>query len=315
MLSKLKTLFLTGKPEVFYLAACLACAGIMAVMPAASGYAQAAQAAQSSAAKTDKVTTNFTTLVGFPGGGERAAAAALLVPGTAIPLDTPGQPSAAAQQTLREKSLTFAQAVDKLWSTFRLDPARRLQSSTYRAAETGRTLDLPLVEGTGLRISATLISFNASTATFRVVFRQGESILADSTVPAARGGRAVVGAVDGDNAPYVFLVIAPELPEAISKSMPEAKQLGITSPEVVQKVNPLYPEEAMKQKIAGTVILEAVIDVEGKVLDVRIVDDPHPLLSSAAAEALRQWTFTPAHREDGKPVSVRMSITFNFKLR
>jgi TonB family protein len=263
----------------------------------------------------EKVTANFTILVGFPGGGAGAAGAALLVPGTVIPLDVPGSAFGSSEQTLREKSLAYTQVVEKLWSAFRLDPTRRLQSSVYRAAETGKAIELPAAEGTNLRISTTMLSYNATTVSYRVVFRQGDAILANSTVPVARGGRAIVGGMDGDAAPYIFLLIAPELAEPVSKSIPEQKQLGITAPVQIQKVNPTYPEEAKKQKIMGAVLLEVVVDTEGKVLDVRILDDPHPLLSNAAAEAVRQWTFTPARKEDGKPVSVRMSISINFKLQ
>jgi TonB family protein len=266
-------------------------------------------------ATTEKVTANFTIMVGFPGDGIGASGAALLVPGTVIPLDVPDSTSASSQQTLREKSLSYTQAVEKLWSTFRLDPSRRLQSSTYLAAGTGQTLELPAIEGAKVRISATLLASTATTVTYRVVFRQGDAVLADSNVPVVRGGRAVVGGTDGDAAPYIFLFIAPEMAEPVSKSIPEGKQPGFTAPVVIKQVNPIYPEEAKKQKIQGTVVLDAVLDTEGKVLDVRIIDDPHPSLSSAAAEAVRQWTFTPARRADGSPVSVRMSLTIVFNLR
>lgn len=267
------------------------------------------------AAKTEKVTANFTILVGFPGDGSGASGAALLVPGTVLPLDVPGSASASAQQTLREKSLSYTQAVEKLWSTFRLNPDRRLQSSTYLAAGTGQILELPAIEGANVRISATLLASTATSVTYRVIFRQGDAVLADSNVPVVRGGRAVVGGMDGDAAPYIFLIIAPEMAEPVSKSIPEGKQPGFTAPLVIKQVNPIYPEEAKKQKIQGTVVLDAVLDTEGKVLDVRIIDDPHPSLSSAAAEAVRQWTFTPARKADGSPVSVRMSLTIVFNLR
>ena len=297
--------------QTLYLASLLA--GVL-LAPIAGGSPCYGQAAKPEA-RTEKVTANFTILVGFPGDSSGASGAALLVPGTVIPLDVPGSTSASAQQTLREKSLSYTQAVEKLWSTFRLNADRRLQSSTYLAAGTGQILELPAIEGTNLRISATLLAVNATAVTYRVVFRQGDAVLADSNVPVARGGRAVVGGMDGDAAPYIFLFIAPEMAEPVSKSIPEGKQPGFTAPLVIKQVNPIYPEEAKKQKIQGTVVLDAVLDTEGKVLDVRIIDDPHPSLSSAAAEAVRQWTFTPARKADGSPVSVRMSLTIVFNLR
>jgi TonB family protein len=287
--------------------------GLLVLTPAgtALGWAQPAKPA----APFEKVTVNLTILIGFPGSGESVSGTALLVPGTVIPLDAAAQSPGSAQQTLREKSQVFAQAVEKLWSTFRLDPARRLQKSVFRAAEVGKALDLAAAEGTDIHILATMLSSSATSVTYRVLFRKGESTLADSTVPVARGGHALIGGMDGDAAPYIFLLIAPELPEQVSKSLPEEKKVGITAPVLIQRSIPVYPEDAKKQKISGSVLLEVVIDREGRILDVRIVDDPHPSLSSAAAECVRQWVFKPALKEDGTPVSVRASITINFKLQ
>jgi len=42
-------------------------------------------------------------------------------------------------------------------------------------------------------MTATLVGYSKTTATYRVVFKQSEKSLADSTVIVTRGGRAVVG--------------------------------------------------------------------------------------------------------------------------
>jgi len=88
----------------------------------------------------------------------------------------------------------------------------------------------------------------------------------------------------------------------------------ITHPEVIQKVNPRYPEEARKAKIMGKVIVETVINEEGTIAAIEVVESPDELLSEAAVEAVRQWTFEPALC-DGRPVGVYYNITLKFHLQ
>jgi len=88
----------------------------------------------------------------------------------------------------------------------------------------------------------------------------------------------------------------------------------ITDPVVVEKVNPRYPEEARKEKIMGYVIVETVINEKGMVDDIKVVESPNELLSEAAVEAIRQWTFEPALC-DGRPVGVYYNLTIKFHLK
>ena len=105
----------------------------------------------------------------------------LLVPGTVLPLDAPAG-AAAGREDLVPRSLALAAAVDRLWGTFRLDPARRLQKGAYLAAPVGAAVELPVPDGAAVKISARLLGFDDQLATFRVIFREGETVLADSTV-------------------------------------------------------------------------------------------------------------------------------------
>ena len=97
---------------------------------------------------------------------------------------------------------------------------------------------------------------------------------------------------------------------------PRAKRLGetpgIIAPKVISRVEPEYNAEAKAARIAGVCILEALIDEEGNVADVRVLK-PLPMgLAAAAAEAVRQWKFAPAML-DGKPVAVIFNLTIHFK--
>jgi protein TonB len=75
-------------------------------------------------------------------------------------------------------------------------------------------------------------------------------------------------------------------------------------------VDPVYPETARSTRVSGVVILEASIDVQGRVSDVRILRSV-PLLDRAALDAVRQWEYAPTLL-NGAPVPVIMTLTMQF---
>ncbi len=66
----------------------------------------------------------------------------------------------------------------------------------------------------------------------------------------------------------------------------------ILPPKKVRDVAPRYPVVAQQARIEGTVIIEAVIGVDGHVQSARSLRLT-PFLEEAALEAVRQWVFTP----------------------
>jgi TonB family protein len=285
----------------------------IALLLAALGGAAAATATALPETASKTVPTGFAILVGFPAGEDAQAAGVLLVPGTVLPLDAPAG-GVAGREELVPRSLALAAAVDRLWGTFRLDPARRLQKGAYLAVPLAEPVELPVPEGSAVKITVRLLGFDDRLATFRVLFREGEKVLADSTVGVARGGRAVVGGLDGDAAPYLFVILEPEAP---GRSLAPRLEpgLGWREPVAVSKVPPAYPEEARKARVMGIVVLEAEIAADGRVTDTRVLESPSPLLTGAAADAVRQWRFEPARDAAGQTLAVRYVVTLNFTLR
>jgi TonB family protein len=87
---------------------------------------------------------------------------------------------------------------------------------------------------------------------------------------------------------------------------------AIPPPKLIKKMNPVYPEAARQAGVEGVVILEARIDVEGRVKNVRILRSV-PLLDQAAIDAVRQWVYTPMII-DGQPKEAIFTITVRFNL-
>jgi len=284
-------------------------ASFATVAPAVAAPAPAPPAAPTPAA----VTTGFAVLVGFPAAEASEATGVLLVPGTVLPLDAAGG-TAGGREDLVPRSLALAAAVDRLWGTFRLDPARRLQKGAYLAAPVGDAVELPVPDGAAVKISARLLGFDDQLATYRVIFREGDTVLADSTVGVERGGRAVVGGLDGAAAPYLFVVLEPEA--AGRPLAPRVEPgLGWREPVAARKVPPVYPEAARQARVMGIVVLEAEIAADGRVTDTWVLESPSPMLTSAATEAVRRWEFEPARDAAGQAVAVRYVVTINFALR
>ena len=82
------------------------------------------------------------------------------------------------------------------------------------------------------------------------------------------------------------------------------------TPELIRHVRPRYPALAKQARIQGTVILEAIINKQGSVENLRVVKG-HPLLIQRALEAVKQWRYKPTVL-NGVPVEVITRITVNF---
>jgi len=90
---------------------------------------------------------------------------------------------------------------------------------------------------------------------------------------------------------------------------------GMSEPKAIYKVNPVYPEAAREERVMGTVVLDATINTDGSIGDVKVVEDPDPRLSQAAVDAVVQWRFEPARDSDNEKIAVRYSLTIKFALK
>ncbi len=81
---------------------------------------------------------------------------------------------------------------------------------------------------------------------------------------------------------------------------------------LVHKVVPVYPPEAKAKGVEGVVKLEAIINKDGTVKDLKVLSGPDELVPPSL-EAVKQWVYEPTLLNN-EPVEVITEINVNYTL-
>jgi protein TonB len=139
-----------------------------------------------------------------------------------------------------------------------------------------------------------------------------------SAAPEAALARIGTGTPTGDsdiaailNLPTTYTAAPPPPP----RPAPEHVRIRVSQMEsgaLIHQVQPVYPAPARITRVQGTVQLAAVIGRDGAIKDLRVLSG-HPMLVTAAVDAVRQWRYRP-YILNGQPVEVETQISVNFSL-
>jgi TonB family protein len=94
-----------------------------------------------------------------------------------------------------------------------------------------------------------------------------------------------------------------------AQDLPQSSAQGLPA----KKTYPVYPIWAKASHISGTVLLDAMIGVDGRVRDIRVLANPSPLLTASAKDTVGQWQYTP-YLVEGQPQEVNTVISVVFAL-
>ncbi|MEM1181590.1 MAG: energy transducer TonB [Acidobacteriota bacterium] len=271
------------------------------------------------AAAEGGLATEFGLLIGHPS-AEGADEGVLVVPGIVIPAQSDARldevlAGDGGEEEARRlvRNARLQQVADNLAWTLRLDEVE-VRYQTRVALESGELHPLPApVSTSDVQVSAKLLGYNENSASYAVQFTEGAKLIIDTPVTVKRGKQAVVGGLDGEDAPYLFLVIAPD---AAGRRAPVDKLLRVAGdvkpPIAIKKVPTIYPPEAREKGIQGPVIVQSVITVNGDVSRLKVLKGQPGGLNQAALDSIRRWKFEPATL-DGEPVEVAYNLTINFR--
>jgi TonB family protein len=89
---------------------------------------------------------------------------------------------------------------------------------------------------------------------------------------------------------------------------------NVQAAKIMMKVQPVYPDSAKSAGVSGTVILHAVVGMNGKPLSLRVMNSQiDPDLARSAVEAVSQWLYSPTLL-NGEPIEVDTTVMVNFSL-
>lgn len=145
------------------------------------------------------------------------------------------------------------------------------------------------------------------------------AVIKDQTAPEIDTG-GVVGGVPGGETGGVLggiiggtgTALAPPPPAA-----PAAKKIyrvggEVKEPRPVSIVQPDYPPIARAAHAQGVVVIDAIINENGDIVQAHVVSGP-PLLMAAALRAVAQWKYEPTIL-DGTPVPLEMQVQVHFSM-
>jgi protein TonB len=130
---------------------------------------------------------------------------------------------------------------------------------------------------------------------------------ADESAPQLPGPLADSSADDSNLSG--LMPASPNLPKPTLATLKISQ--GVSQGLLIKRVQPKYPPTALATHTQGAVQIEAIINKEGNVTNLKVLSGD-PVLAKAALEAVRQWRYKPYYL-DAEPVEIETQITINFK--
>lgn len=196
-----------------------------------------------------------------------------------------------------------------------LRPANSDETATQEMAQSTSPATLGSKTGPRTRIRVTPLASHPSTDQSAMPRR--EAVQLETEAPElAPSSRVTTNIPDSLKAPVqiasVRTVNAAFGPSLLSALEPVSLPEDLSQKLLLQKVQPSYPEQALRAGLQGPVVLQAWIAKDGTVRDLKLVRG-YLVLGQAAYQAVKQWRYKP-YFLNGRAVEAQTFITVDFKL-
>jgi TonB family protein len=138
--------------------------------------------------------------------------------------------------------------------------------------------------------------------------------------PYIRGGKAVKVSTRlpldfalAENIHEIVLEASPLPATDASSSGTIAVPVGAMAGRLVHKVVPVYPASARANHLQGTVVLQAAINEQGRISELKVISGPREFVETSIG-AVQQWRYRP-YVLNGEPVAVTTQIELPYELR
>jgi TonB family protein len=120
----------------------------------------------------------------------------------------------------------------------------------------------------------------------------------------------------------MFLVLAgihcfdvSALPQKLCPFKAPVGEAGLRNQKATKKVQPLYPNESLKNGVSGKVIVDILVDEYGKVPEAKVNQAPDKLTGQAVVDAAKQWEFKAPPKIQGRQICYSSTLSFRFEIR
>jgi TonB family protein len=141
-----------------------------------------------------------------------------------------------------------------------------------------------------------------------------------NTPPPPRSESRIEDKVFGDRKYYSMILNMPNLNSSsgswiirFAELIPTKDQTALSAPVAMNKVDPAYPPDLIRDQVEGTVVLYAVIRANGTVDSVRVLSSVEGRLDRSAVRALQHWHFRPGTKQ-GLPVDIEAVVQIPFRV-
>jgi TonB family protein len=110
---------------------------------------------------------------------------------------------------------------------------------------------------------------------------------------------------------------APPAPPELKKKIEELEKGAVKAwntvnpPRLLHRVDPVYPPEAKKAQLAGSVVLNVRTDGQGNVQQVMVLRSSDAIFNQAAIDAVKQWKYEP-YIQEGRPTDLVFTVNVRF---
>ncbi len=92
-------------------------------------------------------------------------------------------------------------------------------------------------------------------------------------------------------------------------------ETGLRKQKATKTVQPTYPDESLKNHVTGRVIVQILVDENGKVPQATVQKAPDQLTGESVVAAAKQWEFKPPPKVQGKQICYESTLGFKFEIR
>jgi len=91
-------------------------------------------------------------------------------------------------------------------------------------------------------------------------------------------------------------------------------EAGLRKQKATKAVQPTYPEESLANHVTGRVVVEILVDENGKVPEAKVKEAPDKLIGDSVVAAAKQWEFKPPPKVQGRQLCYESTLSFRFEI-